>query len=708
MMNNANDRQLKNPMKRMKSTVNKAIKNFMTKQKKNRILISIVTAVLLCSAPSAAMANTGQDIVILHPGTAQIQINTDTTTIEAIPYIQKDTTMVPLRFLCQDILKATVQWDSKTKGITITSTEQSVYIDTISGKITANQQEYTPALPPTVKNNYTFVPLRMLSEIFGCTVHYEGITQTITVVTPLPKVTAKPVALVTLPQNWTPGQELTITDQSTDPSGLAITEKVWTVNINGQSKEVTNLARALSAVAEGSYSLTYKVKNAAGVWSDAFITSLYVIPNTPPVITSLTNNTTKVAIGQPLELTFQVENESWEAIKGYRWSYGYIENGLEVIKTEKPRAFFAAGDVTVYLTATDAFGNTSEKYALPIHISNTVKATEKSFKFNNPLAGELFLNLEGQNYNNVPTASHTGGQVGEVTLLASNNPEKVSAYGILYQDSVSNHARIYFHHRNTTGKPLQIRAVAYNSSNEPVTITNDKSGLAGPSEDANQVGMQVVYNYLLATVANTSTILQPGETIVLNAGQSSLDDEKILTGLLDINCSSAVDIMIVAAPVGSTMADWQSYPVLPKEGSYVRGIFYNADINIDVIASGKEIEKVPIGRSDAYNGYFIGGYDATTGNVLFNYGNWGVLHTITITAKEKTGVWLNPRGSIYRGVLLWGDQVCMLANSGLLFGSREGVILGTIEKGQSQTITYMVPGGSDSPILLVLEPESQW
>lgn len=690
-------------------------RNDFTKKKKTKkhsltgkILAATLTALALCGIPFTALAATGQDTVILHPGAKQVIINGQATVIEATPYVEKDTTMVPLRFLCQDILKATVNWDSKTKIITITNSEQTISIDTVTGKITANEKAYTPALPPVVKNNYTFVPLRMLSELFGCTVHYEGSTQTITVVTPLPAVTVKPVALVMLPQSWTPGQELMITDLSTDPSGLAITEKVWTITIDGKATNVTNLAQALRKVAEGTYSLLYKVKNAAGVWSDAYTVSLYVIPNKPPVITSLTNNMTKVAVGQALDLTYEVENESWEEVTGYRWSYGYTENGVEVVKNEKPRAFFAAGDVTVYLTATDAFGNTSEKYALPMHISDTVKATEKSFKFNNPLPGELFLNLDGQNYNNVPTASHTGGQVGDVTLLVSNNPEKVYNYGILYQDTIADQIRVYYHHINATGQPMQIRVNAYNPTDEPVTIKSDQTGLAGPSTDVNQAGMQVIYNYLMDTSPHDTITLQPGETAILNANQKLLAYDEVTTGILDLDCSGMAQIMIVAIPQGASAAQWQSLQVLPKDGSYVRGVFPNADIHIDVTAGGKETEKLPLGRSDTYNGYFIGGHDATTGNVLFNYGNWGVVHTITITAKERTGVWLNPRGSIFRGVLLWGDQPCMLANSGILLSSREGVILGTIEKGQSQTITYMVPGGSDSPVLLVLEPESQW
>ncbi len=673
------------------------------------IIAAVGAFFTLALTPFTVLAATTQDTVILHAGNPQVSINEESKTIEAIPYIEKDTTMVPLRFLCQDILNATVVWDQETKGITITGQDNVVQIDTTSGKVTSNGQEYTPALAPTVKGDYTFVPLRLLSELFQCTVNYESENQKITVITPAREV-LPPVAQVKLVDTWTPGQPFPIEDTSYDPAGKNLTEKIWTVTVDSIEQETDNLTSLLKKMPEGAVSISYRVKSATGLWSEPYHTSVYVIPNKAPVITMVANDSNTVDIGQALNLTYHAENEPWEEITEVRWNYSIEEDGQEVVKNEKPRAFFQAGDYKIYLTLTDAYGNVSDTYILPIQVTDDVVATEKEFKFSNPLAGEIFLNLPGDNYNSVPTAQHSGKQIGDVTLLASNNPEQVSTHGILYRDTIGGNVRIRFHHRNTTGDRLQINAIAHNASSEPITLTYGQKGLAGPSLDVIQVGMQVVLNYMTATNTQNSVVIQPGQSIILNEEQGSMINDAIVAGLIDVHASAPLDFMIVAVPPGSSAQAWQNLnlEVLPLIKTHIRGTFPQATIDMQVTASGKEIEKVPVGRDDSYVGYFINGTDATRGAMLINNGNRGVLHHITITAEDTVGVWVNPRGTIFRGVLLWDGEICMLGNSGLLNGSREGVVLGTIEKGESKTITYMAPSGSDSPLLFILEPEDLW
>jgi hypothetical protein len=69
---------------------------------------------------------------------------------------------------------------------------------------------------------------------------------------------------------------------------------------------------------------------------------------------------------------------------------------------------------------------------------------------------------------------------------------------------------------------------------------------------------------------------------------------------------------------------------------------------------------------------------------------------------------LNPRGSVYRGALLWNGKLCLLSSGGQIQAPQESVVLGTIEAGETVTITYITPDGSDSPVLLVSIPEEQW
>ena len=69
---------------------------------------------------------------------------------------------------------------------------------------------------------------------------------------------------------------------------------------------------------------------------------------------------------------------------------------------------------------------------------------------------------------------------------------------------------------------------------------------------------------------------------------------------------------------------------------------------------------------------------------------------------------INPRGSIYRGALLFNGELCLLSATDQIQTNHEGVIIGIIEAGQTATVTYITPDGSDSPVLLVALPEKEW
>ena len=108
------------------------------------------------------------------------------------------------------------------------------------------------------------------------------------------------------------------------------------------------------------------------------------------------------------------------------------------------------------------------------------------------------------------------------------------------------------------------------------------------------------------------------------------------------------------------------------------------------------------------NSYLLRGVDALTGGSTENKGNYGVVHTLRITATERTGLMINPRGSIYRGALLFNGEVCKLSANDQIQTNHEAVVVGVIEAGETATVTYISPDGSDSPALLIAIPEKEW
>lgn len=670
------------------------------------VLIVIVPATATAELPLQANQPLSREIV-LTPGSPQVIITGTETTIEAVPYIDNGITMIPLRFLSQELLQAVVQWDGATRTVMINDGRRTILLDLSRNTATIDENVFHLSPPPVLRDGYTFVPLRFLAEAAGLQVTYNLENRTITIFS-APVVVLLPFADFILPQGLIAGQILTYEDRSRDPLGRAIVDHVWTISKDGRQVITNNLASALSKPTSGEYLISLQVKNAMGIWSDLTTKTLTVATNLPPRLVNFSSKKSEVALGEKIDFHYVVENEAWEQIVGERWAYAWFDGNQQQLKREKPRAFFLPGAYEIMLQVRDEYGNWSEEANTIITVTETMLKTEADFKFSNPVPGELFLNHLNINFNMLADAAARIIHGEDVTLIASNNPEKVRETGILYQDQAYGMVRIRYHHQNETQNNMNIYAIAENITEAPVELILLRRGMAGPSTDVMHVGQQVVIAYLGSNHYQKLT-LQPGAKVILNREQKTTKPQELIAGLLDIHTGDRLLFTIVASPEREVMEDYQNMPYLNKEGSHVRGTFAGANQSIYVEIEGAEKEKVVIGRYDAFPDYFLQGVDGITGEALTNRGNRGVVYTISLKAEQTVGVLFNPRGTIYKGAMLGFEQnIWILPNAGTLHGSREGVVLGTIKKGETRTITYVPPSGSDTPFLLVFIPEAEW
>jgi len=93
-------------------------------------------------------------------------------TFDVEPVVVSDRTLVPMRAIFED-LGATVEWDEATQTASAVKDETVVAI-TIGGAFMVNGQEVAIDVPAQVISDRTMVPLRVISESFGCTVNWEG------------------------------------------------------------------------------------------------------------------------------------------------------------------------------------------------------------------------------------------------------------------------------------------------------------------------------------------------------------------------------------------------------------------------------------------------------------------------------------------------------------------------------------------------------
>jgi len=643
-------------------------------------------------------------VLTLYDTTATID-NT-TVILDGEPFLQEGTTMVPLRFIVQDVLDAIVHW--KAGNIVISGSETVLIIDLESGTVRVNGASHDLVQAPTVVDDRTFVPLRMIAELFDCYVGFERASGRITVRTPLRRTTP-PVAVFSLVDTITAGQRPIYTENSYDPDGGVITDRIWRVTRDGSSLQGRELSSLIGSRPQPGRALVQlRVKNDVSLWSEwqegVYLT---ILPNMPPRIVNFRASSSSVDIGEELRFYFDIENEPWEQIYEYRWTYS--RRGSHRTRVGQPRAFFEHGIVDVSLIVTDAFGNVSEVAQYEVTVSNHVRQNEMQFKFQNLIPGERFYNALGTNFNNFPSLQPLSISTQPVTLIASNNPEIVDSAGILYRDNARGHVRIHYHHISNANAEMYIAVFATNNGYDPVTLTLNRRGAAGPSENPMHSGQRVNISYFESNEANDTIVIEPGQTVVLNQDRNTMSRHQVLAGLIDVHASATLQFTVAAITEDISDPVYDGLKVHGREDVHLRGTFTNSNFRLNYHAAGEQIQKIVIGRDDSFPGYFQSGVDALTSQRVVNFGNWGVVYEITITADSRIGVLLNPRGTVFMGALIGFDrEITLLSNSGHLTGNNEAIVLGVLEAGETRTITYIAPGGSDTPLLLVLIPYSYW
>lgn len=121
-----------------------------------------------------------------------IVVNGQKIETETPAVIVNDRTLVPLRAV-SEALGCDVSWNEDTKGITLTD-GTSLYFTWIGRdhvfKTTSKELEDTAVLdaPPVIMNDFTMVPLRAISEMFGAQVEWKAETSTVSVSYPKKEV----------------------------------------------------------------------------------------------------------------------------------------------------------------------------------------------------------------------------------------------------------------------------------------------------------------------------------------------------------------------------------------------------------------------------------------------------------------------------------------------------------------------------------------
>jgi len=672
----------------------------------NKVLFALLIFAMLFSFINLTQAAESlPPLAELTLGSNMVVLNGETHELDVPPLVIKGTTLLPVRFVCQDVLGAAVKWEGTKKKITVNRSRMVIelWLDETSALV--NGEEHVLRQAPVVQNGRMLVPLRFLSESMGLDVNYDPKTKKILIRL---KGNMPPVAYFEfLDEQIRAGQQVRVNDLSSDYEGDEIVDRQWEiVTESGEKRQVDTLDKFFPVRYPGKFKVRLRVMDQQGNWSEWFERELKILPNQPPVITRITASARKVPQGVPIEFSYEVFDEEWDSVQEERWVYRWRDYSGQIHEVVgKPRALFGERTYEVALKVRDSFNNWSKEAKINIETTAEQVKSELKFKLSDPLPGEVIVNAE-RNFNILPDADRKA-EYGGPTLLMSNSPETVPYPGIVYQDRARGQVRIFYHHKNGSGQNCSIVVWARNPGNRNVNLRIKKLGLGGPSTDEMFLGQRVAASYL-GSAGGASMNIAPGENVTLNGEQGgrTVKPGEIISGMLDLECDG--ELIFTVAMLAPGQSHLSPLPVLPADRSHVRGTFKKSDVSIDVRLSGERPEKIILGRG-IDGDHFLRGIDSLTGEEVTNTGNYGVVYNINVYSPTTAGILLNPRGAGFRGAVGGlGGNVYLIPSQGMLNNYWLAAVLGVTPGEKTSTFTYTAASGSDTPVVIAFIPRPDW
>lgn len=676
-------------------------------------LILSVCLILLLTAFNTAFAETAMWECYLQLDSNKAMINNEKYEMDTIPKVIEGHTVLPFRFIAENILNANVNWDAQSKTVIFEKDMQEVVLSIGSKVAEVNGEKMILDVEPIIENERTLVPLRFLGENFDLFVDYIEEDRKIRLAKEID--VKPPIARFRFNNSEiTAGQKLKVMDES-DAGQYSIIDREWEVVFSdGKTITTKDVNSIMSKPIPGTYMVRLRVKNELNVWSDWVEQELIVNENKPPVIVELTPSKKSVAQGEKIDFSVEVENEEWEEIVEKKWSYRYWTDPEkdELSGLGKPRAFFYPGEYEIRLEVMDEYGNWSNPKTTIVNVTEKQKQSEYGFKFADPKPGEVIINPHRINFNNYDIYENVKTEKTGPTLLFSDSPEKVEQPGILYQDIVTGPVRVMFHHKNgiqDMSKKYRLLVIAENIDTDTVTITKTKYAAGGPSEDEMHVGQVVAMRYLESDI-NEKLTLDPGKVIYLyDSLPSNWKIDQTLSAMMDFKVNGPLKVTIVVVEEDFNLKYYNDLPVLPRDDVHFRGTFHKADTNVEVNYDGKDTAKIVLGKDGEGFEEWLEGYDALTGDEIINMGNYGAVYNFTLKSDKKTGILLNPRGMTFKGTFKGLDsKVYKAPEVGGFYGLNRACVVGVVEKCDTVNFSYIPPNGSDSPVLLILVPKKNW
>lgn len=326
----------------------------------------------------------------------------------------------------------------------------------------------------------------------------------------------------------------------------------------------------------------------------------------------------------------------------------------------------------------------------------------------------------------------------EGTLIFSDSPEYVTQDGILYQDTVSGPARVFYYHLNSQDTDKKV-AVILEAQEDYTEVSITRGGIGEPSTDYLHTGKGAQMNYFgnrrfdrLYMMKGSTRLLDP------QMDQIVLAPQQLICGTYDFKTNHPVKVTVILYPADADPCEfWKNADIQPKDDMRLRGTY--AGMNRKLTAAKAYdpdtdgIVYVPL--ADNVHDLYQTGIDATDGSAVTDFGNYGINYDVHIPLKgdRPVEVYLCPLGGIYAGAMtvrlgargredlmptpfgrgFFGDatppepdNIQKARDEGvwILPQTAELAYLGTYKAGDDPYFLFSPPGASNLPVALVLIP----
>lgn len=517
----------------------------------------------------------------------------------------------------------------------------------------------------------------------------------------------KPIAQFSFSKSsYQVGETIEVIESSYSLTDFKVIKKEWKIVINGKEKTGSYVKGLLDNLKEGDYTLSLRVKDSSGQWSDPSSKKIKIVAPKLLHINTFKTEKSTYAIGEKIQFLYEYNNPNDIGFKSQRWRYRNVTTKGALI-AGKPTYLKKPGQYEVTLEIQDEWGNWSNKKSCYVTITSDEVIRNGYYLFDRGRQGDLISGYIDKDYNTFEEASSIQMQEEKGTLIMSNSPESVPSSGILYKATSSGKGIVTVHHKNVTTLPKQLVILVTSNEKTDVQLAISNNGLLGPHSNILKTGQSSVYQYLRGKASKTY-VIKPGESMCIynSTHIKAWQPNEIVSGLFDFNSNGKITWTIAMMDDKSDISNVSKLQVLPRD-SHIRGTFnvIHRKYVLD-LSSIKNPTKLVIGREKEE---WLEGVDALTGEVVRNQGNYGLPITIEVKGSEDIGVILNARGGAYLGAVKWNaNQVFNVPNEDMLSSNKVAALIGKVSKGEKASIEYTLPNGSSAPVLFGFIPSSMW